>query len=171
MHDKIQAGRSAVGLFADEQKRRSIKTLRMVIVCIFFLLPHIAAFGELAPNQVAALRNAITYVSRGVAKDKQGDLNGALADYNQAIKIYPKFPSAYFDRGLIKQRRGDLNGAFADYNQAIALNPNIMQPTRTGEISSSRRGIAMERWRTTIRPSRPIRIVPQATTIGQESRN
>jgi tetratricopeptide (TPR) repeat protein len=123
MHDKIQAGRSAVGLFADEQKRRSVKTLRMVIVCIFFLLPHIAAFGELAPNQVATLQNAITYVSRGVAKDKQGDLNGALADYNQAIKIYPKFPSAYFDRGLIKQRRGDLNGAMADYNRAIAVNP------------------------------------------------
>jgi tetratricopeptide (TPR) repeat protein len=58
----------------------------------------------------------------GSGQGEGGDVNGALADYNQSIQIYPTAP-AYYNRAIIKQKRGDINGALADYTHAIALNP------------------------------------------------
>ena len=40
-----------------------------------------------------------------------GDLDGAIADYNQAIKFNPKFAVPYSNRGNVKLKKGDLNGA------------------------------------------------------------
>jgi tetratricopeptide (TPR) repeat protein len=53
----------------------------------------------------------------------QGDNQGAIADYNQAIAINPRDSEAYKNRGLTKNALGDNQGAIADYNQAIAINP------------------------------------------------
>ena len=66
-------------------------------------------------------QNARTYHDRGLAKRKKGDLNGAMADYNQAIQLNPKYAAAYKNRGNAKRKKGDLNGANADFNQAIEL--------------------------------------------------
>jgi tetratricopeptide (TPR) repeat protein len=49
------------------------------------------------------------------------DLDGAIADYDQAIKLNPKFGLAYKNRGKAKQEKGDLDGAIADFNRAIKL--------------------------------------------------
>jgi len=90
------------------------------------MLPAVA-FGQQAAkglfNLPANVQNAVTYEFRGIAKEKKGDLNGAIADYDQAIRIGPKFSVPYYSRGMAKQKKGDLNGALADYNQAIQLNP------------------------------------------------
>jgi lipoprotein NlpI len=55
----------------------------------------------------------------------KGDLNGAIADYNRAIELDPKYTGAYTGRGNVKQRKGDFNGAIADHNRAIELNPKF----------------------------------------------
>lgn len=74
-------------------------------------------------NSTADTQNAVTYFDRGFTKQKKGDLDGAMADYNQAKKLNPKDASAYNNRGNVKLKNGDLNEAMADYNQAIRLNP------------------------------------------------
>jgi tetratricopeptide (TPR) repeat protein len=103
--------------------------LRMVLACILVLISQVAAFGQEAAkglfNPEANVQNAITYDSRGLAKEKKGDLDGAMADYNQAIKLNPKDASAYDNRGNVKRKKGDLNGAMGDFNQAIQLNPQL----------------------------------------------
>ncbi|TRU98479.1 MAG: tetratricopeptide repeat protein, partial [Microcystis wesenbergii Mw_QC_S_20081001_S30D] len=49
-----------------------------------------------------------------------GDKQGAIADYNQAIKLKPDYAYAYFIRGLAKYDLGDKQGA-KDFRQAAIL--------------------------------------------------
>jgi tetratricopeptide (TPR) repeat protein len=77
------------------------------------------AFG--AGTKVA--QNATALNQRGLAKQGKGDLDGAMADYNQAIQLDPKYSAAYDNRGNLRRQKGDLSGALADTNQAISLNP------------------------------------------------
>ncbi len=74
------------------------------------------------PN--SQILNASDYFLRGLGKYKQGDYQGALGDYNQAIIIDPKFSKAYYNRGNLKAKKlNDIKGALNDFNQAISLNP------------------------------------------------
>jgi tetratricopeptide (TPR) repeat protein len=57
-------------------------------------------------------------------KGESGDYQGAIADYNQAIKIKPDYADAYINRGNAKYNLGDKQGAIADYNQAIKIKPD-----------------------------------------------
>jgi tetratricopeptide (TPR) repeat protein len=57
-------------------------------------------------------------------KEKRGDYNGALNDYNQSILQSPTYSEAYKNRGILKYRYlNDISGAIADYSKAIELNP------------------------------------------------
>ena len=84
---------------------------------------------ELGQKVAATPRNralkADDYLASATQKYERGDIQGALADLNQAIALNPKFAEAYYNRGLLKDEHlNDLRGAMADYNQAIALTPN-----------------------------------------------
>jgi tetratricopeptide (TPR) repeat protein len=63
------------------------------------------------------------YARRGGAHQAQGDLNRAMADYNESMRIDPTYPAAYNNRGNTWFHRGDFDRAIADYNQAIQLDP------------------------------------------------
>ena len=66
---------------------------------------------------------AKTYYDSGVAKQKSGDLTGAMADYSKAISSDPTMVQAYVARGFIKAKNEDYEGALADLDQAIAKQP------------------------------------------------
>src|SRR5437763_8310728 len=68
------------------------------------------------------LKEANAYSNRGIAKQAQGDLSGAIADYTRAIELDPKYTKAYTNRGIAKEDKGDMDGAMADYTRAIELN-------------------------------------------------
>ena len=93
------------------------------------------ATGNSPLNSTAETQNAVSYFDRGFAKQKKGDLDGAMADYDQAIKLNPKDASAFNNRGNAKFAKGDLNGAMADYNQAIKINPkNTLAYNNLGNV-------------------------------------
>jgi lipoprotein NlpI len=54
-----------------------------------------------------------------------GDLDGALADYHQAVVLNPKSAVSYYNVGLIKVKQGDLDGAITAYNYALDLDPKM----------------------------------------------
>lgn len=75
------------------------------------------------PRIVVGQQTAEYFLKRGLAKQNTDDLPGALADFNKAIELDPKFAIAYNNRGLAKRMTGDLEGALADFTTAIELDP------------------------------------------------
>jgi tetratricopeptide (TPR) repeat protein len=60
-------------------------------------------------------------VNRGIEKAKNGDLDGAIADFNRAIELNPKDDAPYYNRAQAKRLKKDTAGAVADYTKAIEL--------------------------------------------------
>jgi tetratricopeptide (TPR) repeat protein len=60
-------------------------------------------------------------VNRGIEKGKKGDLDGAIADFDRAIKLNPKDDAPYYNRAQAKRLKKDAAGAIADYTRAIEL--------------------------------------------------
>jgi tetratricopeptide (TPR) repeat protein len=58
---------------------------------------------------------------RAMAKYNANDLRGALAGFNEVIRLDPNFTSAYVNRGNIKDDLGDSKGALEDYTKALSL--------------------------------------------------
>ncbi len=77
---------------------------------------------ELHPKTVQL--TAEEWFNSAYNKGESGDYQGAIADYNQAIKIKPDYAYAYNNRGIAKSNLGDNQGAIADYNQAIKIKPD-----------------------------------------------
>jgi S1-C subfamily serine protease len=97
----------------------------------------INTFLSLAPqvNKNLALRTPSPSISSAPKADdfflqadeklKRGDYKGAIADYDQAIRLNPKLAPAYNNRGWLRDELGDKQGAIADYDQAIRLDPKF----------------------------------------------
>jgi tetratricopeptide (TPR) repeat protein len=66
---------------------------------------------------------AIAYVGRGLAWLSKGNLDRAMADLTDAIRLNPNDSLAYNDRALIWRDMGDVDHAIADFNEAIRLDP------------------------------------------------
>ena len=67
--------------------------------------------------------SAVRLNNRGIEKFRSGDLDGALEDYNRAIKINPGYAPAYYNRGIAYEDLGDYGNALMDYTKAIEINP------------------------------------------------
>ena len=77
-----------------------------------------------------SINPAFAFHIRGLAKISVGDYEGALEDYNKAIRIDPKNSQFYYYRSLAKYGRSDQagalddrKGAFEDQEKALKLNP------------------------------------------------
>jgi tetratricopeptide (TPR) repeat protein len=71
---------------------------------------------------------AIVHYNRGIAWRAKGELDRAIADYDQALRLDAKDEHAYVNRGAAWSDKGDLDRAIADYTEAIRLNPEDADP-------------------------------------------
>lgn len=63
---------------------------------------------------------------RGLSKLFDGhDPDGAIADFDAAIRLEPGFGDAYFSRANAKMAKRDAAGALADLSEAVRLKPDI----------------------------------------------
>jgi tetratricopeptide (TPR) repeat protein len=76
--------------------------------------------GNGSPNDLTSAHR-----NRGLAYYGKHDLDHAIADYTEAIRINPKHVDAYNNCGDIYQARQDLDRAIADFDAVIRLNPNF----------------------------------------------
>jgi GH25 family lysozyme M1 (1,4-beta-N-acetylmuramidase) len=63
------------------------------------------------------------YLSLANTEFLQGNLRGALAEYDKALALAPKNALAYGGRAMVRDRLGDYRGAIADYSHVITLTP------------------------------------------------
>lgn len=68
---------------------------------------------------------AILYTSRGSAWRTKDDLDRALADQNEAVRIRPDSAIFYFNRAATWQAKRDAPRAIRDYDQALRIAPNF----------------------------------------------
>lgn len=88
--------------------------------------------------QVGQSVSAETYFNRGRIKHEQADYEGAIADYDEAIRLKPDFVIAYAVRGVAYQHMEQYLAAIADYDEAIRLDSGYT-------MVYSNRGLAKDR--------------------------
>src|SRR5712691_1010238 len=91
----------------------------------------ILALAAYAPNASAQHdHTARKYLRQGIERFSKGDIAGAIADYDRALNVDPRFAEAYFNRGKAKRAQGDLDGAISDYERAAELEPQLAANNR-----------------------------------------
>jgi tetratricopeptide (TPR) repeat protein len=63
--------------------------------------------------------------NHGLAWQRQGQLDQALADLDRAVRMSFSDPEVYVDRGAVWLEKGSYDRALADFNQALKINPGL----------------------------------------------
>ena len=115
-------------------RRGSRVAITLVGVCGVFLLLLVC----LTWQQAAGYRDLITLYTSTLAKNPgcwmahynlgivlngQGDIDGAIAHYRQAIELRPSYSEAHYNLGRLLAQKGQLGDAIAHYQKALELNP------------------------------------------------
>jgi tetratricopeptide (TPR) repeat protein len=81
---------------------------------------HALAADHAAPRQTEAGEHN----ERGMQLRRDGDLQGALQEFDAALRLNPMLPVVYNNRAVTRHELGDLDGALADLEEALRLDPN-----------------------------------------------
>jgi Trypsin-like peptidase domain/TPR repeat/Tetratricopeptide repeat len=76
------------------------------------------------PTPTATRNSAADYVSRGEQKAGDGNFEGAIADYTEAIRLNPNNAEAFNARGYAYFKLQQYSKAISDNTEAIRLQPN-----------------------------------------------
>jgi tetratricopeptide (TPR) repeat protein len=84
------------------------------------LADYDSAFAKMPPRGAAT---AALYSNRSGTRRGAGDIDGALADAETAIRLGDRLPLPYLQRGLALALKGDSAGAERDFRRFLELNP------------------------------------------------
>jgi tetratricopeptide (TPR) repeat protein len=94
--------------------------------------------------------SVLSWQARSLSKLALGDLDGALADINEAIRLDPSLPQPLTNRAVIWRAKGNLDRTIADSTEAIRLAKakapaNVMTPPGSVLVSAyTQRALAYE---------------------------
>jgi tetratricopeptide (TPR) repeat protein len=86
------------------------------------VIQHISAALQMKPETKTA---AAIYSWRANAYIHKGELNKAMDDATESIRLNPNYFGGYLERGIFYRRNGNLGQAINDYDTAIRLNPTF----------------------------------------------
>jgi len=114
--------------------------------------------ANVGPPLDLAASNARSLRAQAISAYRNGNLNGAIADLDQAIKLDPKFSAAYIDRGIIFYRLRKFGRAFADIARAKRVEKRIEKASRSKSAPA------------TAGKQRPdqVRIAPSVTPVSRQ---
>jgi tetratricopeptide (TPR) repeat protein len=101
---------------------KNIFALLSISTLLFQVLTIEVGLAQTDPQlQESPLEQATRYQDRGRGKSEEGDQEGAIADFNRSIEIFPKDPFTFYLRGLTKFKLKDKQGAISDMTTATEL--------------------------------------------------
>ena len=68
---------------------------------------------------------AIAFYNRGIAYNVKAELDNAIADYGEALRLDPAFAAAFVNRGILYRSKGDTARSISDFDEAIRLDPKL----------------------------------------------
>lgn len=78
-----------------------------------------------APIVLGQPKTAIDFIKRGDERKAAGDIEGAVADYTNAIEIDAGFATPYLERGEFRARAQKYTEAIADFTSAIEIDATL----------------------------------------------
>jgi tetratricopeptide (TPR) repeat protein len=142
--DQAKADQAAADRFAAEQpdQRLAIGSVYGKLRLFKEAIPELDTWIATHPKDEHL---AGAYNNRCWARAELGtDLDKALADCNEALKLDPGNPAMLDSRGLVLLRTGDLDKSMADYNAALRLVPNAANALYGRGLAELRKGMAAE---------------------------
>jgi tetratricopeptide (TPR) repeat protein len=80
--------------------------------------------GALATRYGENLQDPNALVHRANKRATGGDVEGAFADFKEAIQLSPTRATAYYNRGFLHNTLGNFEAAIEDFNRALELLPD-----------------------------------------------
>lgn len=101
-------------------------------------LLHSRLYKDAIPVFTVVIRRmpelASAWRGRGVAYHNEKQLDLALEDLNEAIKLNPKYADAFRDRGVLNRDMGQKDKAIADLQTALTLYDVVRQSRQRQEV-------------------------------------
>jgi hypothetical protein len=118
-------------------------------------------------------QNADAHYNRGVALQKMGRLEEALASYDQALRLSPDFAESHSARGTALSELGRFEAAIEDYDRAIELAPDYADAHSNKSLSllllgSFDPGWKVHEWRKKTFKRLGARTYPQPEWTGRQ---
>ena len=79
---------------------------------------------------------------RGNLLARQGELDRAIVDLNNAIALAPQYAKAYGDRGLVQLMRGDATNAELDFKKCFELDSSLESQFKTAANQLKQRAVS-----------------------------
>jgi protein O-mannosyl-transferase len=99
----------------------------LLLALIFLTSRQTAVYHNLVTLYTATLtRNPgcwMAHYNLGIALNDQGDAEGAIAHYHQALDLRPSYTEAHYNLGRLLAQKGQLDEAIAHYEKALEINP------------------------------------------------
>ena len=112
-------------------------TTRLIGVLIACMLSR-AAFGQDPAPAPEKPSTAEGWYKSAYDRRHNKDLDRAIADASEAIKLSPKTGKYWLERGISRGNKGDLSGALEDFNQAVLLAPENADALRIRGLMKGR---------------------------------
>lgn len=84
--------------------------------------------------------NYLIVYNLGHALAEQGDLDGAIQEYQEALRIKPDYAKAHSSLGIAFTQKGNLDAAIHEYQEALRINPYDAQSHSNLGIAFAQKG-------------------------------
>jgi tetratricopeptide (TPR) repeat protein len=66
----------------------------------------------------------MAHYNLGIALNEQGDTDGAISHYREAVELWPGYAEAHYNLGRLLAQKGLVDEAIAHYEKALEVNPS-----------------------------------------------